>query len=153
MTTSASNMIVTITSRTSRLRFLSQITKFALTRVNGSRDFSIRKSMMASSRLNTPLSTLISPVMLFSNLWCPIQKGFEYLPLSQRSNSSRVVANSDLPDQDADVVEFHNSASGDERSKVEAAIRGSPIVNFCRSVFLAIVCDESVDGGADRSPL
>jgi hypothetical protein len=36
------------------------------------------------------LSTRISPVMLFSNLWCPIQNGFEYLLLSHISNSSRV---------------------------------------------------------------
>ena len=90
MTTSASIMSVTISRRMSRLRFLSQITKFALSRVNGSRDLSILYRMMASSLLNTPLSTRISPVMLFSNLWCPIQNGFEYLLLSHISNSSRV---------------------------------------------------------------
>jgi len=68
MTTSASSMSVTTRRRISRLRFLSQITKFALSRVNGSRDRSIRKSIIASSLMNVPLSTRISPVMLFSNL-------------------------------------------------------------------------------------
>ena len=46
-------MAVTITRRTSRIRFLSHITKFAFSRVKGSREFSIRKSAMASSPLNT----------------------------------------------------------------------------------------------------
>ena len=91
--TSARSMSVTSSKRTSKLLFLSQITKFAFSRVNGSRDLSIRYSIIASSRLNTPLSTRISPVMLFSNLWCPIQNGLEYLLLSHMSNSSRVDAN------------------------------------------------------------
>jgi hypothetical protein len=86
--TNTSSMAVTITRRTSRIRFLSHMTKFALSRVKGSRDFSIRKSVMASSLLNTPLSTRISPVVLFSKRWCPTQKGLEYLLFIHRSNSS-----------------------------------------------------------------
>ena len=81
-------MVVITTRRISRIRFLSHMTKFALSRVKGSREFSIRKSMSASSLLNTALSTLISPVVLFSNLWCPSQKGFEYLLFIHTSNSS-----------------------------------------------------------------
>ena len=95
MTTSASSISVTMRRSTSRLLFLSHITKFALSRVNGSRDLSIRKRTIASSLLNTPLSTRISPATLFSNLCRPIQKGLEYLLVSQRSNSSRVEDSSD----------------------------------------------------------
>ena len=88
MTTSASSISVTTRRSTSRLLFLSQMTNLALSLVNGSRDFIIRKRMIASSLLNTPLSTRISPVMLFSNLWRPIQNGFEYLLVNHSSNSS-----------------------------------------------------------------
>jgi hypothetical protein len=88
VTTSTSNIIVMITRRISRILFLSHMTKFALSRVKGLRDFNIRKSMMASSLLKSPLSTRISPVTVFSNLWRPTQKGFEYLLFTQRSNSS-----------------------------------------------------------------
>lgn len=88
MTTNASRIRVTISSSTNRLLFLSHITKFAFSRVKGSRDLSILKRTITSSLLNSPLSTRISPVRVFSNLWPPTQNGFEYLLLSHRSNSS-----------------------------------------------------------------
>jgi len=88
MTTNASSISVTTRRSTSRLLFLSQITKFAFSRVKGSRDLSILNRTIDSSLLKSPLSTLISPVRVFSNRWRPTQKGLGYLLVSHRSNSS-----------------------------------------------------------------
>ena len=55
-----------------------------------------------------------------------------------------------LPDVDGDVVEFHNPACRDEHAEVEVTVRCSPIVDFRRTIFLAVVRDETVDRGIDR---